>query len=38
MLVAVMEVRIVRMLMEKPRVPVPVAVRLPGRRVCLMLM
>ena len=33
MLVAVMQVRIVRMLVQKPRVRVPVAMRLAGRRV-----
>jgi hypothetical protein len=31
MLMAVMEVRVMRMLVQKPRVPVPVAMRLPGR-------
>ena len=30
--VAVMEVRIVRVLVQKPRMPVPVAMRLAGRR------
>ena len=30
---SVMQVRIVRMLVQKPRVPVPMAMRLAGRRV-----
>jgi hypothetical protein len=37
-LVAVVEVRIVRMLVQNPRVPVPMAMRLAGRRVRRMLM
>ena len=37
-LVAVMRVRIVRMLVRKPRVPVPVAMRLTRRRFRRMLM
>ena len=32
MVVPVMQVRIMRMLVQKPRVPVPVAMRLAGRR------
>ena len=37
-LVAVMQVRIVRMLVQKPRVPVSVAMRLAGRRVLVLVM
>jgi len=38
MLVAVMQIRIMRVLMEKPRVAVPVAVGLPGQCVRRVLM
>ena len=37
-LVAVMQVGIVRMLVQKPRVPVSVAMRLAGRRVLVLVM